>query len=237
MSEDKLLARMRAVKRIARRAGYPEHTAEDISQHVAINALKGRKVETQSNHQSFVDAVREGGERAYNRRGEHVVPIYEHQFERDNFNEFIALFGFEGSDHEERDDHESNLFAVVSAIAEIERSLQRIVILYFCYGWTLDRISKRERVSESRISQKLARALQSLKKTVIQSRVSQEKQRERKLEEHRALSQEIQAGPESSGSKAKSVETIREEQRFGVDAFEVQEIPEEICRPFAVAAF
>lgn len=229
MDEEKLLARMSAVKKIARRTGYPLYKAEDIAQQVAVHALKGRNVESQTNYQSFVDAVKEGSERTYTRGGHFIVPLFESEFE--DYSGIVSFLRFE-NDPGNVEENSRNIFDLVSVLTEIEPTRRRAIILHFYYGWTLDEISKFEGVSESRISQRCTDAIKRLKKKIVSSRLSQEKQAKRKLTEYRALSQDLQTGSIVVGEAKRELEKIYGEEGFFMDSFEIQEIPESLCASF-----
>lgn len=229
MNEKKLLLKLNAVKGIARRAGYPEYKAEDIAQQVALKAIEGRNIEKQSNFYSYVDALREGSERAYSRTGHFTVPIYESSFE--NYSNIINALGCE-TDPGSIEESECDVYDIVCALQKIERSRGRIIVLKFLYGWTMARISKYEGVCEARISQKCSDALKQIKKKVIQARLSQEKQSKRKLEEYRAISQEIQSGSELQEKTKRELARIQIKKGYFLAAFQIKEIPEVMAASF-----
>lgn len=229
MDEQKLQLKLRAVKGIARRAGYPEYKAEDIAQQVALRACDGRKIEKQSNFHSYIDALREGSERSYNRRGVFTMPVYESSFE--NYSHIIDALRCE-TDNASIEESERDFYDTVCAIQKIERARGRIIILKFIHGWTVDKIAKHEGVTSSRIRQKCFDALKQIKKKVVQARISQGKQTERKRKEHRALSQKVQ----NTGGIQREAETQLEvlcfEKGTLMGTFKIKKIPKALCSSF-----
>jgi RNA polymerase sigma factor (sigma-70 family) len=228
MNEKDLLVKMAAVKRIARRFGYPEYKAEDISHQVALRAVEGRKLDKQSHYQSYVDALREGSERTHSRSGAFAVPIYENQFEglSDILNNIRSEI-----DPGNVEENDRNVYDIVFAIASLKEPMQRAIILVYFYGWTLDRISKYEGVTESRISQRHCDALKSLKETVTQTRLSSEKQAERKLKKYRALPYDLQDKPRVDEKESREFSSMGKKEQ-GVLSFKIKEISKTLCSSF-----
>lgn len=232
--EKKLLARMDAVKRIAKRTGYSDASAEDIASHVAVAALEGRNMDKQSYKFTFVDALREGSEGTRTRAGQPTGPVYEGHFE--NYADIVNGLRVDPDQISSLEDR-SDVFDFVSALSKIQRTRITPLVLHFYYGWTMDQISKCAGVTESRISQLVNDAVLQAKKKVISTRLSQEKQAERERQKHRALSLKAQTGRADDGKEARDVPQVSSIQRSGVASFSVEEIPESLCRSFQVAAF
>ncbi len=228
IDEKELQSKLCAVKGIARRAGYPEYKAEDISQQVALSILEGKNPK-QNNFYAYVDALRSGSERAYTRDGHFTVPIYESAFE--DYAGIVDALRCE-ADTGEREENECDVFDIVCALQKIERSRARIIILSFLYGWTLDRISKFERVSESRISQKRLDALKQIKKKIVQARLSSEKSCERKLKEYRAVSHQIQNFTRIQRKTEEKLASLCFKEKYFMAAFAVTEIPQALSASF-----
>jgi hypothetical protein len=157
------------------------------------------------------------------------VPVYESSFER--YSDIVDALRCE-ADPASVEESERDFYDVVCAIQKIERARGRIIILKFIHGWTVDQIAKYEGVTASRINQKCFDALKQIKKKVVQARVSQEKQTERKLKEHRSLPQEIQIRPGLQREAEEKLEVIRFEKRPFMGAFKIKEIPEALCASF-----
>jgi hypothetical protein len=97
-------------------------------------------------------------------------------------------------------------------------------------------ISKFERVSESRVAQLIKLSTEFIKKKIIQNRVSQEKQAERKLQEFREISQ-VKTRPQLAQSEKSQVARIFQGERFGMGSFKVKEISEGLFGSFAINTF
>ena len=203
VTEKDIESRRDAVKRIARRAGYPEYRAEEIAQDAALQLMEKPGRKTQTNHQAYVDVLRRSIERTYTRTGRLVRPLFESQFE--NYSDFINGIGCE-HDFERIEEDRGDILDLVTALTKIKRDYQIDWILYFYYGWTMDDISKQRGVHASTISQRLAFSKEQVKEKVVSARRTQEKKRRREREKSQALSRKIQERPELSEKEKRILE-------------------------------
>lgn len=222
---DEIVARISAVRKCARRARFNEESVDDIAQDAALLCLKN-KFDKQRPYQTFIDVLRGGGEGTYSRAGYPTRDVVANEAGQ------IQLEGLRFEpDFENSEEYRSNVYDIVSHLRFLREREQRIIILHYQYEWTLAEISHFERVSESRISQQLNSALIILKKEIVSSRLSQDKQRERKLKEFSAVLQH-ENRPGMGRQKKSKMARICENEGFRVGSFEIAEIPEILCASF-----
>lgn len=225
---DEIISRRNAVERIAKRAGYPDYKAEDLAQEAALQLLENKNLRSQSAKQAFVDSVRGNIERVYNRRGQFVVPVFESHFK--DYSSFINAIGCE-SGLERQQEAKGELLAVISA-CEVLRPRSREILGLYAQGFTMDEISERIGITESRVHQLIDHARIKVKAKIISDRLSQAEQRRREFEKQKEIPREIQGRSGAQREVQREMEKVCGIQGLGMESFKVPKMPESVFRSF-----
>lgn len=224
----KVLSRRDAVKRIAKRFGYPDERAEDIAQEAALQLIQNPRLVTQSAKQAFIDVLRGSREGERSRDGVVHQPVFESAFE--NYANFINGYG-SGDDLESRAIARSELSHVIDCFTVLRPQWRRALELYV-EGFSLAEISKQFGCSESRVSQLVKVSRERLEAAVIQKGVSRQEQRRRKWLQSQALPREVQERPRVSNIIPFPVAAFRCQAIKGMVSFKVPKVPQSLFTSF-----
>ncbi len=151
--------RASAVKNIARRKGHSKESAEDLSQHTALTYLRLNNY-TQTNYQSYVDALRTCNEAPHTRAG-----ILQRPLPLANVEKLLAGQYSEDYIYDEIE-NKKDLDLVAKAMHSLPSKLQKIIILYLFYDWTFLEIAKHQGIAESTAYKLYKRGLNKLKQII-----------------------------------------------------------------------
>lgn len=233
MNETQIISRANSINRIARRVGYQRYRADEISQDASVRLIE-KKCKKQTNKQLFIDCIRGGIERTYDRRGRIVRPLFYNELKGQEEIEFGKNEPIFFEDYE-RD--KSNIYNLVCHVSKLKKRELVIFLGYYFYGIRMGEISKYESISESRVSQILALSIERIKKKIKKSSGSCKKPRKRKQKEQREISQEVQSRSDLQKQEIAILEKIREVERLSMGEEKIKKIQEVSFSSFRVCSF
>lgn len=215
---------------VAKKSGLNEEDIQEFVQDYSLMLVE--KGWRQTPDQAFVDYTRKrfGRTRERGDIARKVIPI--------TFTDLDAARGEDASERLVDDDSKygGRLVAIETIINGAKGNDRIVMLLSAKWGFSHADIGEVLGVSESRISQMYHKAVRA-QKARNKKEAARENERKGQQKESGQIPSKIQNRSEIQGEDARQLESLFSENGKRVGFFEIKKIPEEICRPFGVAAF